>query len=143
MVSDLPVANMGLCCRGLLSMCNTHHVNWGAVLQLGLVVVLLVVPLTLHLSHLHVVHQQGVILKVTAAHLFASSLHMVFLVLDLKGTSTKSSDNLTLFKVGTLLLTTSCTAFHVVLVIYCILTSLAICLPCLAWMTEIASGLMS
>lgn len=82
-VLDLPVASKGLHCGGVLGMFKTHHVNWRVVLQLGLVVVLLVVLVTLHLSHLHVVHQQGVILKITAAHLFASSLLVRQLVLVL------------------------------------------------------------
>lgn len=54
------------------------------VLQLSLIIVFLVVLFTLHLSHLHVVHQQWVILKITEADMMAPVLVVVFLVLDLK-----------------------------------------------------------
>ena len=82
-VLDLSVPSIGLSFGGLLGMHQAHHIYWGVVLQLGLVVVLLVVLLTLHLGHLHVVHQQGVVLDVTEAHVVAPSLLIGLLVLDL------------------------------------------------------------
>ena len=83
-VLDISVPSIGLSFGGLLGMHQAHHVYWGVVLQLRLLVVLRVVPLTLHLGHLHVVHQQGVVLDVTEAHVVAPSLLIVQLVLVLE-----------------------------------------------------------
>ena len=80
---NLPVASEGLCSRGLLGMGEAHHIYWRVVLQLGLVVILCVVSLTLHLSNRHVVHQQGVVLNITAANMVAPGLLVCQLVLVL------------------------------------------------------------
>ena len=82
-VLNLPVPSIGLSLGCVLGMHQAHHVYWGVVLQLRLFVVLLVVLLTLHLGHLHVVHQQGVVLDATEAHMVAPSLLIGLLVLDL------------------------------------------------------------
>ena len=74
MVDDAPVAGVGLNAGGLLGMGQAHHVHGGVVLQLGLLVVLGVVPAALHLGHLHVVDQQGVVLDAAAANVVALGL---------------------------------------------------------------------
>ena len=63
---------------------HTHHVNWCVILQLCLVVVLLVVLVTLHLSHLHVVNQQGIVLEAAEANVVALCLLISLLILDLE-----------------------------------------------------------
>ena len=83
-MGDLPVPSIGLSLGCVLGMHQAHHVYWGVVLQLSLFVVLLVVLFTLHLGHLHVVHQQGVVLDVTEAHVVALSFLKVQLVLVLE-----------------------------------------------------------
>ena len=62
---------------------HAHHVNWCVILQLGLVVVLLVVLVTLQLSHLHVVNQQGIVLEAAEANVVALCLLVSQLVLVL------------------------------------------------------------
>ncbi len=62
---------------------HTQHVHWAVILQLGLVVVLLVVLVTLQLSHLHVVNQQRVILEAAEANMVASGFLISQLVLVL------------------------------------------------------------
>ena len=83
-VRDLSVTSIGLNSRGVLGVCQTHHVYWGVVLQLGLVVVLLVVLLALHLSYLHVVNQQRIVLDAAEANMVASGLLVSLFILDLE-----------------------------------------------------------
>ena len=65
-------------------MSYAQHVHWGVELQLGLVIILLVVLVTLQSGHLHVVDQQGVILEAAAANVLASGFLVSFFVLDLR-----------------------------------------------------------
>lgn len=67
----------------MLGVSQTHHVYWGVILQLGLVVVLLVVLVTLQLSHLHVVNQQRIVLEAAEANMVASGFLICQLVLVL------------------------------------------------------------
>ena len=83
-VMVLLVARERLHCRGMFSVSKTHHVNWCVILQLCLVVVLLVVLVTLHLSHLHVVNQQGIVLEAAEANVVALCLLISLLILDLE-----------------------------------------------------------
>ena len=64
-------------------MSKTHHVHWGVILQLGLVVVLLVVLLTLHFGHVHVVNQQRIVLEAAEANMVALFLLISLFILDL------------------------------------------------------------
>ena len=64
-------------------MSKTHHVHWGVILQLGLVVVLLVVLLTLHFGHVHVVNQQRIVLEAAEANMVAFCLFISQLILEL------------------------------------------------------------
>ena len=64
-------------------MSQTDHVHWGVILQLGLVVVLLVVLVTLQLSHLHVVNQQRIVLEAAETNVVASGLYIRLFILDL------------------------------------------------------------
>jgi len=73
-VRDLPVSGHSLHGRCMLCLDHTHHVHWSVILQLGLVVVLLVVLLALHLSHVHVVYQERIILKAAEANVVAFCL---------------------------------------------------------------------
>lgn len=68
----------------MFSVSKTHHVHWGVILQLGLVVVLLVVLVTLQLSQLHVVNQQGIVLEAAEANVVALCLLISLLILDLE-----------------------------------------------------------
>ena len=81
---DFSVSSHSLSSRGLLRLDHTHHVHWGVILQLGLVVVLLVVLLTLQLRHSHVVNQQRIVLDAAEANMVASRLLISLFVLDLK-----------------------------------------------------------
>lgn len=83
MVSNLLVASIGLLSCGFLSMSYTQHVHWGMELQLGLVVVLLIVLVTLQFGYLHIVYQQRVVLNVTEANMLALGLVVSLFVLIL------------------------------------------------------------
>ena len=93
-VRDFSVASEGLHGGGLLGVGQTHHVHWGVVLQLGLVVVLLVVLLALHLSHLHVVNQQRIVLDAAVANMVALCLFISQFVLVLHERKTFSMNNI-------------------------------------------------
>ena len=82
-VRNLSVSSHSLNSRGMLGLDHTHHVHWGVILQLGLVVVLLVVLLALHLRHSHVVNQQRIVLDAAEANMVASGLLVSQLVLVL------------------------------------------------------------
>ena len=68
----------------MFGMRKTHHVHWRVILQLGLVVVLLVVLVTLHFGHLHVVNQQRIILEAAEANMVALVLLISLFILDLE-----------------------------------------------------------
>ena len=62
---------------------QTHHVHWGVILQLGLVVVLLVVLVTLQFGQLHVVDHQRIVLDAAETNMVSSGLLVSLLILDL------------------------------------------------------------
>ena len=63
---------------------QTHHVHWGVILQLGLVVVFLVVLVTLQFGQLHVVDHQRIVLDAAETDMVALCLLKFFLILDLE-----------------------------------------------------------
>ncbi len=93
-VRDLPVSSHSLNSRGLFGMDHTHHVYRGVILQLGLVIVLLVVLVTLHLSHFHVVNQQRIILNAAVANMVALCLLIGQLILVLYKRKTLGMNNI-------------------------------------------------
>ena len=69
----------------LLGLHQTQHVHWAAELGLPLLKVLLVLPVTLDLGHVHGPHHFGVIFDVPGSNMVPKLLAKTFLVLVLKG----------------------------------------------------------
>lgn len=68
----------------LLGQYHAQHVHWAAILGLPLLKVLLVLPVTLDLGHVHGPHHLGVILDVPSTNVVAQLFAVAFLVLVLK-----------------------------------------------------------
>ena len=68
----------------LLGLHQTQHVHWAAELGLPLLKVLLVLPVTLDLGHVHGPHHLGVIFDVPGSNVVAELFTVSFLVLVLK-----------------------------------------------------------
>ena len=75
------VADQGL---ALLGQHHAQHVHRAAVLGLPLLKVLLVLPVTLDLGHVHGPHHLGVIFDVPSSNVVAQLLAVAFLVLELQ-----------------------------------------------------------
>ena len=68
----------------LLGQYHAQHVHWAAILGLPLLKVLLVLPVTLDLGHVHGPHHLGVILDVPSPNVVAELLSEAFFVFVLK-----------------------------------------------------------
>lgn len=79
-MDHVPVVGIGGHLLRLLGGHHTKHVHRGVEGCLGLLIGLLVLPVRLHLGHLHEVHQLGVVLEAPEADLFAFGLFIGLLV---------------------------------------------------------------
>ena len=67
----------------LLGQHHPQHVHWAAELGLPLLKVLLVLPVTLDLGHVHGPHHLGVIMYCSGTYVMAELLTIAFFVLEL------------------------------------------------------------
>ena len=82
-MDHVPVVGIGGHLLRLLGGHHAEHVHWGVEGCLGFLICLLVLPVRLHLGHLHEVHQLGVVLEAPEANLFPFGLFIGLLVLVL------------------------------------------------------------
>lgn len=80
MMQWLFVVYIGSDILGHLCSCDANHVPRGMVAGFGVLIVLLVFTIGLHLCHIHIVDQLGIILEASETHMLSLCLLISFLV---------------------------------------------------------------
>lgn len=78
------VVDIGGHILGHLCSCNANHVSGGMVAGFGVLIVLFVFTIGLHLCHIHVMDQLGIILEASETHVLSFCLLISFLVFILQ-----------------------------------------------------------